>query len=131
MTDPPERKILHVIGNLNRWAIQLRAEYLAQTLPKQYVSVVSGYRQLPDDPSGYDVVHFHTPCNLHDILARRPAYLAHPAWGFEVISKRRDDYLERARPYLYRAAFCVAKNPRLAEWVRPYLIAGLEAVYIP
>jgi len=114
------RRILYIIGLDRNWAIANRARQLATKLSNGFDIEIAAKGQLPADPSGYDIVHLHTPCMIPEII-RNQAYMQHPTWGFEIISARSNASITRYPEVTKRATFCVAKNRRLAEWAEPYL----------
>jgi len=113
------RRVLHVIGIRNGWAIDGRGKALSAALAEQYdCTVVSTDEPLPAG-DGFDLIHLHSLVFIPRVAAA--GYLEHRCWGFELPSERALRRLARAGAAVKEASFCVAKSPRLKEIIAPEL----------
>jgi len=120
------KRILHIVGTFEkRWAISNRAYYLAQIIGEKYKVDVRGKRELPHDVTDYALLHIHSLVIVHQLPKH---YFEHPCWGFEVISERNRDHLEREKPFIDKAKFCIIKNGRMGGWMNPHVTCDITEI---
>lgn|GEM_PF-6681512 len=122
------KKVLHVIGTRNGWGIANRARYLSDALADRW-SMTTGLIEdevIMGRLKDFDIVHLHSMVYVPILTAKLKG---HPAWGFEIVSHRSLPRFSWEKKAWSEAAFCVAKNPQLADEARPYL--SVEPSIIP
>lgn len=125
---PKLKRILYIVGMVRPWAISYRAQALAAKLCTRYEIQIVGYRHAPKEPNRYHIVHIQTPAAL-DLILAQPRYVEHPRWGFEIISTRSNAHIAKRAKEITNAKFCVAKNPRLADYAEGHVTCPIT--YIP
>ena len=124
-------RVLHIVGIQNGWAICLRAEALRRAMADEVQAEIASFERWrdgsPPDLTAFDFVHVH---GLQIVPLIQRALGGCPApWGFEVISERSMKHAEAMQHLTRRASVCFAKNPRLADEIRPYI--SCPVVYVP
>ncbi len=104
------KRLLNIVGKNKGWAIPNRAKNLAPYLGR-YFDITNFFEwDLPNDFSGYDLIHMY-----HPVLNKKVCKIT-TAWGFEICS-------ERLLPKIFRMGLCekadfvIAKNINLYEKV--------------
>ena len=121
-------KVLHVIGLLNGWALQKRAEALIRFMSdKVKGSLISHVQFRECSADGFDFVHVHglqVAALKRDVLSK-----VKMPWGFEVISERSLARLRTSQALLKRASCCWCKNVELIEKIREHV--NVEPLFVP
>ncbi len=123
------KKILHIVGIRNGWAITGRAKSLAAALTDKFdCTVISTNDDLPP-AENFDLIHFHSLVLFTRV--KNTDYLTHPCWGFEAVSLRSLRYLPKTIDAMQNAKFCIAKSPELQKEMSKHLSSQTKNIWIP
>ena len=121
-------RVLHIVGALNGWAIQKRAEALIQAMEADVEGTMVSYKNVTTDTlKTSDFIHVHG-LQILPLLRNRMSGVDTP-YGFEVVSERSLKSVGDAVVWMRKARACWCKNPRLVNLICPHVV--VNPIYIP